>query len=127
MFSYVTLSKLIIICIVLFYYYIYLHTRSLPVPCVHVPIEFLDCIYLSSLALNGILSNSVANTVNTTLCCDYNINLLLFMIFFMVFLKTIYIKVIYLLVFLLSTLIYHPIHLSLIQLLFFQGNGLSNS
>ena len=99
MFSYVTLSKLIIICIVLFYCYIYLHTRSLPVPCVHVPIEFLDCIYLSSLALNGILSTSVANTVNTTLCCDYNIDLLLFMIFFMVFLKTIYIKVIYLLVF----------------------------
>ena len=47
-------------------------------------IESIDCIHLSSLALNEILYTSAVNTSSfllLNLCCDFNINLLIFMIF----------------------------------------------
>ena len=48
----------------------------------HVSIESIDCILLSSLALNAILLTSSVNTLCffiLSLYCDFNINLLFFM------------------------------------------------
>ena len=72
------------------------HTRSLLVPFAYVSIELIDCILLSSLALNVMLTSSV-NTVCFSLLylyCDFNIIYCLYK-FFMISSKTVHIGFIF--------------------------------
>ena len=60
----------------------FLHSRSLLVPYAYVSIEPIDCILLSSLALNVILFTSSGNILRSSLlnlCGNFSINLLFFM------------------------------------------------
>ena len=97
MLSHVISPKLIIF--VLIYYtgtFIYfLHTKVFALlicVCCSFNIELIDCIVLSSLALNAILLTSSVYALCfllLNLCCDFNINLLLFFYeFFVIFSKT---------------------------------------
>ena len=59
-----------------------LHTESFLFLYTYVSIELIDCYFLSSLALNAVLSTSSLNTLLflvTNNCFDFNINLLYFM------------------------------------------------
>ena len=69
----------------------FLHTSSLLVPYTYISIESIDCILLSSLALYVMLLTSSVNTLSFLLLNlrrDFNIDLLFFYEFFMIFFKT---------------------------------------
>ena len=86
-FFYVLFCNIIKINPFLYYFIILLHlissfllTRSFFVPCAYAFIESIDCILLSLLVLNAILLTSSVNTLCfslLSLCCYFNINLLL--------------------------------------------------
>ena len=93
----ITSSKLIIF--VLYYYIVTFNVfNSLLVSYAYVSIESIDSILLSSLALNAILLTSSINTLCFSflnLPYDFNINLLFFSKFFMIFSKIIHAKIIF--------------------------------
>ena len=71
-------------CFIILLHFIFsvLLTRCLFVPYAFVSIESIECILLSLLALNAISLTSSVNTLcfmPLNLCCDFNINFLLFM------------------------------------------------
>ena len=77
-FSYVLQNRLIVLVHLIS---TFLFIRSLLLPYAYVPIASTDYISLSSLAFNAIFSSSSVNTLCFSLvnpCCDFNINLLLF-------------------------------------------------
>ena len=80
-------------CLIILLYLVssFLHTSSLLVPYTYISIESIDCILLSSLALYVILLTSSVNTLSFLLLNlrrDFNIDLLFFYEFFMIFFKT---------------------------------------
>ena len=66
----------------------FLHTRFLLVPHAYSSLESIDCFLLSSLIVNAILLTFSINTLCFSLlnhCCDFSINLLFFINFFIMF------------------------------------------
>ena len=73
----------------------FFHTRSWLVPHAHVSAKLIDCILLSSLALNAVLITSSVNALCFSLLdfyCDFNIDFIVFCEIFMIFSKSFYIK-----------------------------------